>query len=87
MAELEKYLQPNCQIAQYQKTKSAGWSEVLWSDRLTFATAGRLIAHTWCESDAHDDKEGGDDHEDHNNDNDNDDDGDDNDDDESRNIW
>ena len=61
MAELEKYLQQNCQIAQYQKTKSAGWPRVLWPDRLTFATAGRLIAHTWCESGAHDDKEGGDD--------------------------
>ena len=34
---------------------------MLWSDRLTFATAGRLIAHTWCESGAHDDKKGGDD--------------------------
>ena len=42
---------------------------MLWPDRLTFATAGRLIAHTWCESGAHDDKGGGDDHEDHNNDN------------------
>ena len=39
---------------------------MLWPDRLTFATAGRLIAHTWCESGAHDDKGGGDDHEDHN---------------------
>ena len=39
---------------------------MLWPDRLTFATAGRLIAHTWCESGAHDDEGGGDDHEDHN---------------------
>ena len=59
---------------------------MLWSDRLTFATAGRLIAHTWCESGAHDDEEGDDDHEvDHNND-DGDGDGDDDDDDESWNI-
>ena len=56
---------------------------MLWPDRLTFATAGRLIAHTWCETGAHDDEEGGDDHKvDHNNDDGDgdDDDGDDNDD-------
>ena len=38
VAELEKYVQQNFQIAQYQKTKSAGWPGVLWSDRLTIAT-------------------------------------------------
>ena len=62
-------MQQNCQIAKYQKTKSAGWPGVLWPGRLTFATAGRLIAHTWCESGAHDDKGGGDHYEDHDNNN------------------